>query len=94
MNYADEDVPHTRIHEFRHFYPERDYPDDRTVIMTEHSRFADRADEPYYPVNTAAGPRTAARLPRDGQGRAGTCCSAAGSAPTSTSTCTWRSARR
>jgi UDP-galactopyranose mutase len=52
MNYADEDVAHTRIHEFRHFYPERDYPDDRTVIMTEHSRFADRSDEPYYPVNT------------------------------------------
>ena len=52
MNYADEDVPHTRIHEFRHFHPERDYPDDRTVIMTELSRFADRSDEPYYPVNT------------------------------------------
>ena len=28
MNYADEDVPFTRIHEFRHFHPERDsYPD-------------------------------------------------------------------
>jgi UDP-galactopyranose mutase len=52
MNYADEDVPHTRIHEFRHFYPERDYPDDRTVIMTEFSRFAGKGDEPYYPVNT------------------------------------------
>jgi UDP-galactopyranose mutase len=23
MNYADEDVPYTRIHEFRHFHPER-----------------------------------------------------------------------
>ena len=27
---------------------------DRTVIMREFSRFADRTDEPYYPVNTAA----------------------------------------
>jgi UDP-galactopyranose mutase len=54
MNYADEDVPYTRIHEFRHFHPERDYPDDRTVIMTEFSRFAERDDEPYYPVNTPA----------------------------------------
>jgi UDP-galactopyranose mutase len=55
MNYADEDVPYTRIHEFRHFHPERDwYPKDKTVIMREYSRFADRGDEPYYPINTAA----------------------------------------
>jgi UDP-galactopyranose mutase len=54
MNYADEDVPYTRIHEFRHFHPERDwYPDDKTVIMREYSRFAGRDDEPYYPINTA-----------------------------------------
>ena len=52
MNYADEDVPYTRIHEFRHFHPERDYPDDATVIMREFSRFASREDEPYYPVTT------------------------------------------
>jgi UDP-galactopyranose mutase len=54
MNYPDEDVPYTRIHEFRHFHPERDYPQDRTVIMREFSRFAEGEDEPYYPVNTAA----------------------------------------
>jgi UDP-galactopyranose mutase len=54
MNYADEDVPYTRIHEFRHFHPERDwYPNDKTVIMREYSRFADKGDEPYYPINTA-----------------------------------------
>ena len=52
MNYADVDVPYTRIHEFRHFHPERGYPDDATVIMREFSRFAARKDEPYYPVNT------------------------------------------
>jgi len=46
-------VPYTRIHEFRHFHPERDYPDDSTVIMREFSRFADHSDEPYYPVNAA-----------------------------------------
>jgi len=54
MNYPDEDVPYTRIHEFRHFHPERDYPRDKTVIMREFSRFAEGEDEPYYPVNTAA----------------------------------------
>ncbi|QIR69462.1 UDP-galactopyranose mutase [Kocuria sp. KD4] len=54
MNYPDEDVPFTRIHEFRHFHPERDYTKDATVIMREFSRFAEKGDEPYYPVNTQA----------------------------------------
>jgi UDP-galactopyranose mutase len=54
MNYADAEVPYTRIHEFRHFHPERSYPSDKTVIMREYSRFAQGDDEPYYPVNTAA----------------------------------------
>ncbi|MGH3906991.1 MAG: UDP-galactopyranose mutase, partial [Pseudonocardiaceae bacterium] len=53
MNYADLDVPYTRIHEFRHFHPERDYRTDKTVIFREYSRFAQRGDEPYYPINTA-----------------------------------------
>jgi UDP-galactopyranose mutase len=52
MNYADESVPFTRIIEPRHFHPERDYPKDRTVIQREYSRFANREDEPYYPVNS------------------------------------------
>ena len=54
MNYNDEDVPFTRIHEFRHFHPERTwYPSDKTVIVREYSRFAEAEDEPYYPINTA-----------------------------------------
>lgn len=52
MNYNDADVPYTRIHEFRHFHPERAYPTDKTVIMREFSRFAEGNDEPYYPINT------------------------------------------
>ncbi|WP_276879363.1 UDP-galactopyranose mutase [Lawsonella clevelandensis] len=54
MNYNDADVPYTRIHEFRHFHPERAdrYPKDKTVIMKEYSRFAEEDDEPYYPINT------------------------------------------
>lgn len=52
MNYADEDVPFTRILEFRHFHPERDYPSDKTVIVREYSRLAKEDDEPYYPINT------------------------------------------
>ncbi|OZC87521.1 UDP-galactopyranose mutase [Rhodococcus sp. 06-418-1B] len=52
MNYNDGDVGYTRIHEFRHFHPEREYPADKTVIMREFSRFAESGDEPYYPINT------------------------------------------
>ncbi len=62
MNYADRDVPFTRIHEFRHFHPERShYPGDRTVIVREYSRFAETGDEPYYPINT---PEDRAKLER------------------------------
>lgn len=54
MNYNDAEFDYTRIHEFRHFHPERnkDYPADKTVIMKEYSRFAEDTDEPYYPINT------------------------------------------
>ena len=53
MNYADTDVRFTRIHEFRHFHPERRYSDKWTLIMREYSRVSGSADEPYYPINTA-----------------------------------------
>jgi UDP-galactopyranose mutase len=53
MNYNDEDVPFTRIHEFKHFHPERTYLPGKTVIVHEYSRAAEETDEPYYPINTA-----------------------------------------
>lgn len=53
MNYGDQDVPYTRIIEFRHFHPERDYQNEKTVIAREYSRTAGKDDEPYYPINTA-----------------------------------------
>ena len=53
MNYNDQDVPYTRIHEFKHFHPERTYLPGKTVIVHEYSRFAEDDDEPYYPINTA-----------------------------------------
>jgi UDP-galactopyranose mutase len=53
MNYADEEAPYTRIHEFKHLHPERNYTKGKTFIMFEYSRFASRNDEPYYPINTA-----------------------------------------
>lgn len=53
MNYADEDIPFTRIVEFRFFHPEREYQSHKTIIAREYARFANPEDEPYYPVNTA-----------------------------------------
>lgn len=53
MNYGDRGVPYTRIIEFRHFHPERDYQNEKTVIAREYSRTAGKDDEPYYPINTA-----------------------------------------
>ncbi len=52
MNYAEANVPFTRIHEPRHIHPERDYPRDKTLIIREYSRLDD-GTEPYYPINDA-----------------------------------------
>ncbi|MDR1862093.1 MAG: UDP-galactopyranose mutase [Candidatus Ancillula sp.] len=60
MNYADLEQPYTRIHEFKHFHPERwgspnfpGYDSGRTVIVKEYSKTWRHGDEPYYPVETA-----------------------------------------
>ena len=50
MNYADADVPWTRISEFKHFRPWREALP-KTVIAREYSRAANVKDDPYYPVN-------------------------------------------
>ena len=54
MNFSDPDVPYTRAIEFKNFNPERrdSQNPDKTVVWEEYSRFAERGDEPYYPINT------------------------------------------
>lgn len=52
MNYAERSVPYTRIHEFKHYHPERPFNQKGTVIYREFSRFAKQGEEPYYPINT------------------------------------------
>jgi len=49
MNYADESVPYTRIHEPKHLHPERRAAQDRSVVIREYSLIDN--DQPYYPVN-------------------------------------------
>jgi UDP-galactopyranose mutase len=52
INYSDLDSAFTRIHEFRHLHPERNYSEEKTIISKEYSRFAGKGDEPYYPINS------------------------------------------
>ena len=53
MNYADLDVPYTRIHEFKHYHPERQEPFNcnKTVICREYPMTYRRGAEAYYPVH-------------------------------------------
>ena len=54
MNYADVEVPYTRIHEFKHYHAERKEPFmlDKTVICREYSKTYTRQDTPFYPINS------------------------------------------
>jgi UDP-galactopyranose mutase len=52
MNFAEYEVPYTRVHEPKHLHLERPWNRTATVIMREFSQ-VDR-DDPYYPVNTEA----------------------------------------
>lgn len=52
MNYAEADVKFTRIHEFKHYHPEREQSRNETIIFKEFSRTAGKQDDPYYPINT------------------------------------------
>jgi len=49
MNFADEDIPYTRIHEPKHLHPERKYNRSRTLVIKEFSIPGEGRD-PYYPV--------------------------------------------
>jgi len=63
VNYTGLDVPYTRIHEFKHYHPERaetmKLP--ATVIMREYPAAWKPGDEPYYPVANAASAELLAR---------------------------------
>lgn len=47
INYADPEVPYTRIHEHKHFTPWEKF--DKTVYFKEYSKETSAADIPYYP---------------------------------------------
>lgn len=47
VNYTDEEVPFTRIHEHKHFVPAESH--DKTVYFKEYSKETKEDDIPYYP---------------------------------------------
>jgi len=67
VNYTDADIPYTRIHEFKHYHPEKveveveggqrkmiskwGFDSKKTIIMREYSATWKPGDEPYYPIN-------------------------------------------
>lgn len=53
MNYADLEQPYTRIHEFKHYHPERKkvFESGKTVICYEYPRNFSENMDAYYPVN-------------------------------------------
>lgn len=48
MNFADLEVPYTRVHEPKHLHPERNYRTDKTVLFYETSGYD--SDSPFYPI--------------------------------------------
>ncbi|MFQ5561219.1 MAG: UDP-galactopyranose mutase, partial [Nitrospinota bacterium] len=52
VNYADQEIPYTRIHEFKHYHPERRHEVDSTIVYKEFPLACTPDREPYYPVGT------------------------------------------
>lgn len=67
MNYADLDVPFTRIHEFKHYHPEwtAAFQGGKTVICREYPTKYQPDMEAYYPVNDEGNNALYARYARE-----------------------------
>ena len=52
INYPEQEIPYTRIHEPRHLHPERNYTKEKTVIFREYS-LPDNGTAPFYPIASA-----------------------------------------
>lgn len=75
MNYAEVEIPYTRIHEFRHYHPERrSYPSDKTCISYEYSLAYTQGAEPYYPVNTPEDKARAQNYREEARGNSNVLC--------------------
>jgi UDP-galactopyranose mutase len=51
INYSNEEVPYTRVHEHKHFTPWETH--DKTIYFKEYSKETEETDVPYYPKRLA-----------------------------------------
>ena len=52
INYSEESIPYTRVHEHKHFTPWESH--DKTVYFKEYSKETTKDDIPYYPKRLSA----------------------------------------
>ena len=52
INYTDIEIPFTRIHEFKHYHPEKNYKTGKTIICREFPNDNTASNDPMYPVNS------------------------------------------
>ncbi len=54
VNYTEQDIPYTRIHEFKHYHPEKKeiMSLGKTIIMKEYPLLWKPGDEPFYPIGS------------------------------------------
>lgn len=69
INYSNEDVPYTRVHEHKHFTPWEDH--EKTVYFKEYSKETSPEDVPYYPKRLAADKAVLKKYRQDAEGLKG-----------------------
>ncbi|MBT4792951.1 MAG: UDP-galactopyranose mutase [Halobacteriovoraceae bacterium] len=52
LNFADEEIAYTRIHEYKHYHPERVQSTTQTIIAKEFPSDTTSEGNPFYPINT------------------------------------------
>ncbi len=50
MNYAEEEIPFTRIHEWKHLHPEREIFSENITLLTKEFSIEGDKENPYYPI--------------------------------------------
>ena len=69
VNYTESSVPYTRIHEYKHYHPERKETMalQKTIVTREYSAAWKAGDEPYYPVDNPSSRELMAQYARKAQ---------------------------
>jgi len=66
MNFGEEEIPYTRIHEPKHLHPEKENIKEKTIIFEEYSK-SDFGKEPYYPINDEKNKKIAKKYKKEAE---------------------------